>query len=400
MSQVVLSNIDFDKIVPYGKFLSKLDATIELNNFNASLIFTKSKFHLLIRDGNSSYAILDVNGDVGGDVGTEVGIRINSDQLFKIVSSYPKEELTSMVLTLTFDEDNSEYEINMPQDYMKLNHAILNASQLKDDLELINDNHFDETTTIFKLSDYSTDVSKDLLRGLITSKEFLSKDETSNNAVAVYTDKIMAYSGYYMSVYNYPKISFKTEVDHILLYKKSLYLIEYLVTKKVPFDLIVGHDGEKAKIISDGIYIILNNSMSNFSLQTETELKGMTPKTHIASISANNLQQVSSFFSNFFTSKNRILSVEVSSNSLTFFLRNSSTSGSVNSHVERKVDSNVDLGSDKIYVVNFLQESFGEFVGSVPKDDNIDFFVEFDDEHPVLMLTYKNQQFFTVKLVK
>ena len=404
MAKLSIKGIDFS-FMQFEDVLDQISSSTQLDNLNSYLVRVGGKkLYLLIRE-STSFAKIDIKYDscysdeeVQKDNYIE-GIVVSYTTLFRVIHSYSKETLENLLIEIN-TEDPSYFKIITPTDRISLPHLTL-TKEIKEEIYDIIATPFNKSTGTFQLSLFNDD-KMDFIKGVYSSISFI-EDEKKNNALALYSDRIVVSNNRHVFIYHYQNpVIFIDDNNPISLHRKSAKILSIL-SKKIDFDTIINGDQSKVAFMSPGFELVLNNSQANIDPPSKEDLDSLKPTKAINYIDSSIFLDTSLFFNNFYSSSQeyKALGINIESNGIRFLLKDSGIVSYNTCNVERfhpyimgkKLSPNV----DKILVsAMILNESLLKFLKEVSKGEIITLYM--DGDHKAVYLQTSKREIYLAKL--
>jgi hypothetical protein len=391
---VEITNLQLQDLIPYDKVFDKLSPLVQGNKLNSYLYYkaNEDRCYLIIKD-SQAYSVLIINSTIIHDPDIEsMAFMINYNTLYEILSEYSSEELQSVKISFGLGKNTTYFKINSNTDRLQLPHSIVPDFELKDLDLMIDDFSIDNINSIdIRFNEENLPI----FNGIIECLNFIGNDDTKNNALALYPDKVITNDRRH--IYQYNLNNNITTNDPIILHKNAAKIINTLIKNKVLFTLEISKDNSRILLFNNNFICNLNNQISNIKPPTQEILKDLASSKIVASVSKELLFNILSLFSNFYTSSNEFNSLKInySNNNLKFILRDTSTASSTSCDIERNIET---LVNDIVFDVedSIIYDSIISFLTLLDSNNIIDIYDS--SEFPALKLVSGFRSIYLAKL--
>lgn len=402
--KLTVQNVDIREFKEYLGVLDQLSTDTKQDGLNAFLFYStgQNRLNLILKD-SFTFASVDIPCQIINDkdeMGFDWGLGINSNTLSYILSSYQEEQLASMNWELGEAADGkSFFRIVTTYDNLSLPHLTMTPDQISELRELLS-TPLPEVK--FSLSDFK-DQRNDFLAGMADCMGFVSDDDRKNNAVALYTNRMMVNDQRHIFIYDYnlPAL-FLEENTPVVLHKKIVRTLLAFWSKKAitSFDAAVAEDQKKVFITAPHFVAILNNALANIIPPQKADLVNLTPLERTCTPLVKDLLDTATFFSGFYKGgmEFKPIMVETLENEgIKFTLRDSGVAGFNSSNIERMLPVDVS-GATPGCSSTLLNDSLIKFLKTLPatKEDTISMFM--DSDHPAVYLSGAKKKIYLARL--
>ncbi len=354
---------------------------------NATIFYDveSNLLHLITHD-EVSRAYASIEGELEftkpegeeGDKYYAVGVSLAL--LFDSFASYSLEERKSMVVDFTFGEHSSvlirqsKDKIILPCKYI----PAYKAEEIHNDIfnqELSGNNDED---WLFNMASFG-EGQTDFLKGLDLSKSFLSKNEKSNNAYAIYNDRVIVNDERHVFVYrlNNHAHAIKASVPFASLHKLPVKILSIFNDQNSQFYAVM--EGQEAIVIyTDSFMVTINNSFASIKPPSAERLEALIPKTLLTRLPVGQLLKACHFFDNYYRSGSEYqpLTIEVCPDGIKFLLKDSGINGSASANAEKFIECEItdDGITNNPVSATFLNSSLQHYLSGLPKADSVDIY--------------------------
>lgn len=298
MSETIISAIDFTSLFEQEKILNVISPEILSGTLNAAIRFEDHKQLQFILKDSTSYMEVSCDAKIDGDVS---GILIEYQKLMYIFHNYSPEELAAVTLKLVVkDADSSTLTLTTGRDKIALPHKVLDDSLVVD----IDDRQasLEDASAIIGLDWSNIPDKKDFLSSLTYGLRFVSPDETKNNALAIYADKLIVNDRRHVFVKRFAS-NLTGVVDMIPVHKKIAKILTIAAAFDDTMTFTLGGVGNATFYFhSKNLRGRFNNAISNVAPPNENDLVKLTPTAVAFGLDTQNLLQTSTFFSGLYSS--------------------------------------------------------------------------------------------------
>ena len=301
---LTISQLNTQLLFEHEKLFSSITPETINNTLTAALLYKKgtSKTSIVMKD-SLSIIILDLEGDVQVDTPEDLAIFFEFSKLMYILRNYDAETLKTLkiMISINKEKETSSFNITCAKDRLSLPHMIMTEAQ-QDDFFSLETQVPEDTSKFLHWTDLSDSARRDFSQGLMNSALFLDTDEKKNNAIALYSNRIVSNDPTQVFVYN---LNEKLIIDNwIPLHKR---IVKIMVT------LLLSGNLTEAFINKDLVYFStskafckLNNAVSNIAPPDEADLERISSKELLTKTSIELIKNTSNFFSGFYTSSSAI----------------------------------------------------------------------------------------------
>lgn len=373
MSETIISAIDFASLFEQEKILNVISPEILSGALNAIVRFKEnSQLQVILKD-STSYMEVSFDAEIDGDA---EGVLIEYQKLMYIFHSYSKEELGTLTMTLNVkDADSSTFVLTTGRDKIALPHKVLDSSLITD----IDDRSgaLDEAAKLSGLSWTQIPDKKDFLASLTYGLRFVSPDETKNNALAIYADKLVVNDRRHVFVKRFGTDIAATGM--IPIHKK----IAKILTTAAAFDekmtfILGGSNNGTFYFETKNLRGRFNNAISNVAPPNEDDLARLTPAEAAFTINTQQLLQTSTFFSGLYsttttTSEWNPITWEAAADGkvITLKLKDSGVIGYNSCSVERELTIEGNTPEMNVTIINDSLKAFLSLVENSEKEISI-----------------------------
>lgn len=395
--QVTLKNFQFENLFKYEKLFNLLTPSPSfLGGLNAILYIDKQRGVFLEVPDHTAWIRVQIPVTVERNgPNLSFGIHIEYQKLFYILRSYTKEELQTMEFFLTADDEtqSSTFLITVAQDKLQIPHvlipdareeAIEETSEWIDQAKKEKNSHWD-----------LLDDKEDFIAGITQCLQFVGPDEKKNNALAIYSDKLIINDRRHVFIYhlNTPVPFIPRDEIFISLHKKAAKIISFCSS----FSTIQSLNFSKDKIwfwTEDAVGLI-NNSISNIVPPTEEDLLEIKPTIKIISFPSTLLRETCFFFNGFYTAAMdwNPLTLENRAGQLVVLLKDSGSVEYGSCNVERILPGKA-LGED--FSVTIINDSLKMFLSKIPEEKELHIYVE--ENKPAVYIDGGKTELYLAKL--
>lgn len=400
----VLKNFANSSFSAYEKLTGYVNPS-QANMFYAYVLYSKDSdsFTFAIKDAQS-FLSFKMEGDTEGEADT-FGVKIDPSKLFYVFKNYQDETLSSIELIFSKTGENPvTMSIKTVSDYILLPCSPVNEDDIQDILDMVKRTSPNEDNSIYLSNRRNTDT----IRGIEEALPFVGSDDAVNNAICIYSDRVLYNDKRHIFVYNIaPSLQIEELSNGIYLplHKKPARIITFLQGKGVDYEAYVSLKGDFVWITTGTLVMKINNTLCNVSPPSLEIFNKISPTNIVFQSSISSLIDTSSFFVGFFSSSDQWKPLTVSASiesGIEFELRNTKDSGSTSCNVKRNFSGELSPNfdpqelTDSVTVSNdslllFLKTYKGK------SDVPVSWFAE--DSKQGVMLSYDNKKLLLAKLV-
>ena len=390
--KLTATQLNFSNLLQLEQIVKDSTPEIKMDNLNAYLHYKKENNALLILvKGRLITATIGISATIISDFISDFTLMINTDNIIHLLSNYTEEQKNKITMMVEISE-TSTLSFTTDTDIVNFSHLVLKQDEVEGINSLVELVKGDKAKLIFSYDSVSN--KEYFLSGLSNCANFI-EDDITNNAVAIYKDKMIANDNRH--IYNYGLIdNLNLESEPITLHKKVVRNILNLNKKKgmMNFNL---HSGG-VLFISDTKFefnAIMNNALSNVSPPSIDDISSIEPTTLALTIPQSSFHEIVKFFIGFYTSKviYKTIALKTSKLGLEFMLKNTGVVGYNSSHVERKIDIDINPASVDVECM-VLITSISDFIANIT--DNVEVYM--DNEHRAVVLSSGRQKIYLPKL--
>jgi hypothetical protein len=349
--KLTVQQVNIPEFKEYLGFLDQLSGSSKSDDLNMFLFYRHGQQNLsLILKDSFSFACVEVpstlvNEDHAMDF--DWGISINSATLSYIIASYREDQLATMQWHIGEATDGkSFFHITTTYDDMTLPHLVMTADQITEFRELLS-TPFPEAK--FSLSDFRAG-RNDFLAGLSDCLSFVSDDEKKNNALALYSDRMVVNDQRHIFIYRYETPVLVLDDVPVSLHKRIAKALLALWGKKLipTFDAVLSKDGSKVFLSAPRMTAMINNATANILPPQQEDLDNLTPDTMICAVDVPAFLETVHFFSGFYKSGMdfKPIMLESLTTGLKFTLRDSGVGGYRSSNIERVLPVSMEASTE------------------------------------------------------
>ena len=395
--KLTATNLDFSNILQLSGIVKGSNSTVQLENLNAYLFYSKEKDTLsLFVKGNIMTAAIVIPATVETDSDKDVAIAIYSDNLVHLVGTYSEEQKKKLTMTIETTEKSSLFEFTCDSDKVDFVHLVSKETEVQEIGVLINTlGNITYGKPLFSTNMLLGEDRQYFLTGIENCLSFIEGD-LRNNAIAIYCDRLIANDKRHIYLYDFVN---KLPIDDppLALHKEVAQVIINLNAKKgkMAFFML---DNNKVRVYDEKLkfYAELNNSMSNILPPSTEDLTMLAPTDIVFSYKKKELEEQLKFFMGFYTNKvgYKTICVDTLPEGIKLILRNSGVVGYSSSHIERTLDVEINPQYTGLHVVVIIT-SIMDFIHGLAADDKVEFYM--DNEHRAVVLKCNRQQIYLPK---
>ena len=389
MSKINVSVINFAELLPYKKALESLSPANQVGNLNASLLYSKDKNSLTLYVSDSTaLAFVNIEATIEAeDISDDFGFYIDYRKFFDIIQSYKPEVRSTISMELALGP--SSLKLFTSIDKLSLPHLEMNLDQV---LEVQNSPLMEPPADFdFSLSQFED--RKDFLTGLTNCLKFIATTDKKNNALALYSDRLVVNDRRHIFIYNF-ETPIVLPTQPVSIHKLSAKILGALSRDTIEY--FITQDMKRAIIQDKFATFVLNNSMSNIMPPSEEDLDSIRSQTQAFNMPTTQLAEIAGFFNQFYSSdmEQEPITLDIKDNALTFLLKDSGVVGYNSCNVERKAEAVIHPKEASTSTI--INSSLRSFISLIPDDVNIDIFI--DDSTPAVYLHTAKRKIYLAKL--
>ncbi len=394
MSVIVCSEIDFSNLFASEAIIGAMTPVSTYGSLNAVLTIGRS-LQLYFRDftsvahitcpiGKIEYEDMVANAD---DLPISK-LFIDYNKLIYTLHQYKDDVLKNLRIEITRDKEKSQFRIICGKDSISLPNYIAPDSAVKD-LQKTLSREIDVGISFNTDNEESKNQCIQLYTSISNAMPFVGKDETKNNAGALYSNKFVVNDRRHVFI---QKGKFYSDMNNetssfIPLHKKNMNIFLKSLDSEKPYFMNISSNKEYIHITKEGFNGIFMNSMSSIVPPTDVNLAMIQPEKKLTQTKAGELYDIVSFFAGYYTSASsdfRPLGMEVKAleKELRFFVRDSGVSGFGACAIEKSIITETEFKTDISTQVVF--DSLKMFLAKESRDSDIDIYL--DNEKPALLL--------------
>jgi hypothetical protein len=393
---LTLTKLNTQILFEHEKLFTSLTPETINNSLTAALVYdsAEEKSYIRMKDSLAELS-LELESEIVASDKENLAIFFEFSKLMYVLRSYSPEDLSDLKIIVSRDKvkETSSFLITCVKDKLSLPHMVMTKAQEEDyfflevEIPKIVSTDFDINWSLFTPQE-----KRDFSVGLTSSSLFLDTDEKKNNAVAIYSNKLV--SNDIKHVFEY-RLDFNIHKDAsawVPLHKKIVKIIVALLATAELKQFLVN-----SKVVyfnTSNAFCKMNNSVSNIAPPNTDDLKSISSLNLITALNVETIKNTSNFFSGFYSNSSmNPLKLEFTKDKIKCVLQDSGLADFGSCNIER------DIPSDNTTECTFtiVNDSLKAFLSRVsPEEENIQIYGE--DIKPAVKITTKKMDIYLARL--